>query len=367
MKSKKKITVAVLMGGRSAEHEISLQSAKNVIAAMDKKKYNVVPIGIDRSGQWYAINSKKLFLDENNPKKISLSTHRTEIIIKTDHDITRTCSVTPYRKMSKIDVVFPVLHGTYGEDGTMQGFLETLNVPYVGPDVLGSAIGMDKDIAKRLLRDAAIPISDFIAFKRHEKLPTFTEIKRKFGVPFFVKPANAGSSVGISNVHNQKEYKMALKNAFRFDTKILIEEFIKGREIECAVLGNEYPKASLPGEIMLRKHEFYSYKAKYLDRKGAVLKIPAPLPKNIVTKIQKIAINAFQTLSCEGMARVDFFLAKDDTVYVGEINTIPGFTKISMYPKLWEVSGLSYPKLIDRLISLAIERFRRKQKIKLSY
>jgi D-alanine-D-alanine ligase len=265
-------------------------------------------------------------------------------------------------QVGKVDVVFPVLHGTFGEDGTMQGLLELLDVAYVGADVLGSAVGMDKDVMKRLLRDASIPIGKFIALKSGESL-AFNEAKKRLGIPMFIKPANLGSSVGVSKVKNEADFTKAMKKAFLYDSKILIEEFIDGREVECSVLGNENPIASVPGEVIPHQ-EFYSYEAKYIDENGAGLEIPAKLSKTVIKKIQELAIKTFLTLCCTGMGRVDCFVTKENKVYVNEINTIPGFTKISMYPKLWEASGIAYPKLIDRLITLAIERHQKEKKIK---
>ena len=319
--AKKKIKIGVLFGGKSAEHEVSLQSAKNVINALDKNKYQVVPIKINKDGKF------KLSIVEN------------------------------------FDVIFPVMHGPFGEDGSMQGLLKLADVPFVGPSVLGSAVGMDKDIMKRLFRDAGIPIGKFLAFKINDKI-NFNKIKKELGLPLFIKPANMGSSVGVSKVRNEKELKKAVKEAFEFDTKIIIEENIPGREIECAVLGNDFPMASIPGEIIANQ-DFYSYDAKYIAA-GSVAEIPAKISPKNAKQIQTLAIKVFQVLNCEGLGRVDFFLKKDGTVFVNEINTIPGFTNISMYPKLWEASGIALPKLLDRLIELAFERFAKEKKLKTS-
>jgi D-alanine-D-alanine ligase len=264
-------------------------------------------------------------------------------------------------------VIFPILHGPFGEDGTVQGLLKLADLPFVGPGVLGSAVGMDKDVMKRLLRDAGIPIGRFLTVHSQEPLLPFKKAVKALGLPLFVKPANMGSSVGISKVHNEGEYERAVKNAFAYDTKIILEEYIKAREIECSILGNEETvRASLPGEV-IPLHEFYSYESKYLDENGAVLKIPAELPKRTIKKIQALGIQTFQTLCCEGLSRVDFFLQEDGTLLVNEINTMPGFTRISMYPKLWEACGISYKKLIDTLIQLAIRRYKKEKKLKTSY
>jgi len=269
----------------------------------------------------------------------------------------------------KLDVVFPILHGPFGEDGTIQGLLKLADVPFVGAGVLGSAVGMDKDVMKRLLRDAGIPIGKFLTFRSHEPLPAFAETKAALGCPVFVKPANMGSSVGISKAHDESEFSAAVREAFQYDVKIVIEEYIKGREIECAVLGNENPIASVPGEV-IPTHEFYSYEAKYLDENGAALEIPAKLDAAAQKRIQELSVKAFQTLCCEGLARIDFFLKENGEILLNEINTMPGFTKISMYPKLWEASGsagIGYTELISRLIELAIEKFEKEKGLKITY
>jgi D-alanine-D-alanine ligase len=367
MTKTQKITVAVVMGGKSAEHEVSLQSAKNIIAALDKNKYDVIPIGIDRAGLWHTITDHHLFLNDQDPKRIALSKKREEIIVKQHKDVTKIFDVATAKKSQHIDVVFPIIHGTHGEDGTLQGLCEMMNVAYVGPDVRGSAIGFDKDITKRLLRDADIPVAPFITVHHNDTPPSFATVKKQLGTPLFIKPANAGSSVGVSKVNTAKEYKKALTDAFVYDTKVLIEKAITGRELECAVLGNEDPRASVVGEVTPTGHDFYSYESKYIDEDGALLEIPAKLTKAQQKKIQDTAIRAFRTLACEGMARVDVFLTRSNKVYINEINTLPGFTKISMYPKLWEASGLSYSDLLDELIRLARARHKRKTALHLNF
>ncbi|MEW5706893.1 MAG: D-alanine--D-alanine ligase [Actinomycetota bacterium] len=362
-----KIRVGILFGGKSAEHEVSLQSAKSIIKAIDKDKYDLTLIGIDKNGQWHLCDLPKFLSSIDDPKMSWLDTACEQIAIIPGKDTNQFIGMSNYKPIEPIDVIFPILHGTYGEDGTMQGLLKLINIPFVGPGVLGSAIGMDKDIMKRLLRDAGIPIGNFLVFKRSSiSASDFQDIKRQLGVPFFVKPANLGSSVGINKVKDKSQFKYALEDAFKYDQKILIEEFIEGREIECSILGNDNPIASEPGEIIPR-HEFYSYETKYIDAEGAALKIPAELPADIVEKIKGIAVKTFKTLCCEGMSRVDFFLKDNGEVLVNEINTIPGFTNISMYPKLWEVSGIPYSELINRLIKLAIERFEAEKRIKTSF
>lgn len=359
--------MGILFGGKSAEHEVSLQSAKNIIDAIDKEKYDVTLIGIDKTGQWHLNDSPQFLLNSNDPKAIALSKTEKGVVIVPGQEGEKLLQLTGSRAAGNVDVIFPVLHGPYGEDGTMQGLLKLANIPFVGAGVLGSAIGMDKDVAKRLLRDAGIPIARFMVVYKwdRDRLP-LDEITQSLGLPLFVKPANAGSSVGVSKVKTKEQFMAAVDNAFRFDTKILIEEFVAGREVECAVLGNEAPQASRVGAIIAQQ-EFYSYEAKYIDENGAVLQIPADIPAPVEQELQAIAVRAFQVLCCEGMARVDFFLTADNKAVINEINTIPGFTKISMYPKLWEISGISYPDLIDRLIQLALERHGREQHLQTTY
>lgn len=361
----RKTRVAVVFGGKSAEHEVSLQSAKNMVEAINKDKYEVVLVGIDKKGRWLSFASSKFLLHAENPKLIALNKSGREVILSSGESHSLMSVSNPYH-IQPIDVVFPVLHGPFGEDGTIQGLLKLANLPFVGASVLGSAIGMDKDVMKRLLKQAKISTAKFMVFDSSEKNQVeFSKVKQKLSLPMFIKPANLGSSVGVTKVKNRKQFDRAVEKAFGYDNKILVEEFIKGREIECSVLGNENPIASLPGEV-IPKHEFYSYEAKYIDEDGAVLQIPAKLPQPMIKKIQQLAVKTFKILCCEGMARVDMFLNKEGTIYVNEINTIPGFTKISMYPKLWEVSGISYTELIDRLIQLALERFDRERRLKLS-
>ncbi len=353
----KKIRVAVLFGGKSTEHEVSIQSARNIVRTLDTSRYEVVLIGIDKNGTWIPCDESRLFLanEVSSSKKESDSD-----IVRAQHGITRE------KLLETIDVVFPALHGSFGEDGTMQGFLTLVNIPFVGAGVLGSAIGMDKDVSKRLLHDADIPIAQFLVCKKHEKEQfSFEKLEHELGVPFFIKPANLGSSVGVAKVHNTEEYTIALDAAFSYDDKILAEEYIRGREIECAVLGNETLRVSVCGEIVSH-HSFYSYEAKYLDTDGATLIIPADISESLSQRIQTLARKTFEVLCCEGMARVDFFVTDDERIFVNEINTIPGFTSVSMYPKLWEASGISYENLINTLIELAQERFHKKETLRKS-
>jgi len=360
-----KIRVGVIFGGKSAEHEVSLQSAKNIIEAIDKDKYEVVLIGMDKEGKWYLNEDSQFLLNMNNPKLIQLNKSDKPVALIPGEQSNQLINMNGYESLGQIDVVFPVLHGPYGEDGTIQGLLKLANIPYVGADVLGSAVGMDKDVMKRLLRDARVPIAKFLAYEAGEDYAEFNQVKDELGMPVFVKPANLGSSVGISKVRTEDEFEKAMKLAFEFDNKVIIEENIIGREIECSVLGNKNPIASVPGEV-LPSSDFYSYESKYIDEKGAVLQMPADLSNEEVERIQECSIKTYKALCCKGMARVDVFLKENGEIIVNEINTIPGFTRISMYPKLWELSGIPYKDLIDRLIQLAIERHENDKKLKTS-
>jgi D-alanine-D-alanine ligase len=362
---KKKLNVGILCGGKSAEHEVSLQSAKNVYEAINREKYNPILIGIDKTGKWYLDGSSEhFFLNPDDPKRICLnpSNEETALIPECGGLLSSREGKPPL----SLDVIFPILHGPSGEDGTVQGLLKLADIPFVGAGVLGSAVGMDKDVMKRLLRDGGIPIGKFLIFRSHEKIPSFKEVSSVLGSPVFVKPANMGSSVGVGKVQNEDEFRAAAAEAFQYDTKLVLEEFLPGREIECSVLGNEHPRASVPGEIRANR-DFYSYEAKYIDAGGAALEIPAKLSEDTAEKVRELALKTFKVLECQGLARVDFFLKQDGTVIVNEINTIPGFTKISMYPKLWEASGIPYTDLIGVLIDLAVERYNGEQAIKTSY
>jgi D-alanine-D-alanine ligase len=368
--SGKKLTVGILFGGKSAEHEVSLQSAKNVFDAIDRNKFEPVLVGIDKSGRWLLNDASRFLLNSGDPRNISLNSGGFPVTLAPESagslSVLNTASSAAGQGIPRLDVVFPILHGPFGEDGTVQGLLKLADIPFVGSGVLGSAAGMDKDVMKRLLRDAAIPIGAFLSFQSHEPPPRFAEIEAALGRPFFIKPANMGSSVGISKVHDESEFNAALRLAFQYDSKIIVEEFIPGRELECAVLGNETAGASVAGEI-ISTHEFYSYDAKYLDENGAALEIPANISGETQKRVQELAIRTFQTLCCEGLSRVDFFLRENGDILVNEINTMPGFTKISMYPKLWEASGIGYTELISRLIGLAVSRFEKERLLKTVY
>ena len=357
-----KTRTGIIFGGKSAEHEISLRSAKNVAEAIDKTVYDITLIGIDKTGTW-RLCPKDLFSSHTGlPDSIDLSTSGDILLFCPggNNGVRIQTAGNPGKRID-LDVVFPILHGTFGEDGTVQGMLKLLNLPFVGAGVTGSAVGMDKDVAKRLLRDNNIPIARFFCIHKTEvDSLSYEEIANTLGNIHFIKPVNLGSSVGVSKVRNSSEFDKAVNKAFIYDTKIIIEEMIVGREIECSVLGNENPEASLPGEI-IPVDDFYSYNAKYIDENGAKLEIPAQLPDDATQRIKELAVRTFKVLSCEGMARVDFFLKEN-----GEI-TIPGFTKISMYPKLWDVSGIPYSELIHKLIQLAIHRFAEEMRIQTSF
>jgi D-alanine-D-alanine ligase len=356
-----KIRVGVLFGGQSAEHEVSLQSAKNIVEAIDPEKYDVVLIGIDRDGRWHLADGSRFLLNASDPRRIQMESTRRDVAL-VPGERADLLEIEPRDALDPPDVVFPVLHGPLGEDGTVQGLLRLAHIPFVGAGVLGSAIAMDKDVAKRLLAQAGIPVAPYVTVRAHEAAPSFEELVGTLGRPLFVKPANMGSSVGVQKVDDPDALRVALASAFSFDAKVLVEEYVEGREIECAVLGNEHPEASIPGEIV-PLHEFYSYEAKYLDDEGADLRIPADLDEDTTRRVQKLAIRTFQVLCCEGMARVDFFLEPDGKLVVNELNSIPGFTQISMYPKLWGASGIGYSELIDRLLQLALERAGRERKL----
>ena len=362
----KKLKVGILFGGKSAEHEISIRSAANIIEAIDKDKHEVLLLGIDKKGKWLAGQSAENLLLENISS--NMENQKEDLLAfvpgKAGNNLV---DLNNSGSVSGLDVVFPVLHGPMGEDGTVQGMLKLADIPFVGSGVLGSAVGMDKDVMKRLFRDSDIPVGGFEVVYSHDfDRINYEKIANNLGLPLFIKPANLGSSVGIHMVSSREEFDSALEDAFRFDNKLIIEEYIKGREIECAVLGNEFPAASVPGEIVTR-HDFYSYEAKYLDEKGAELKIPADLPEDITEKIRNLSIRSFKAVCCSGMARVDCFLRDDDKIFINEVNTIPGFTSISMYPMLWDASGIPYSELIDRLIKLAIERHEKESQLRSDY
>jgi D-alanine-D-alanine ligase len=351
----KKLKVAILFGGRSAEHNISLLSAKNVIDAIDRDKFDPVLIGIDKSGKWHYNEGALKIVNAEDPRLVSLNQLNAPIMLSQNAGEHSLVSTTSHKTLSQVDVIFPVLHGTFGEDGSVQGLAKLANLPCVGCGILGSAIGMDKDVTKRLLRDADIGVADFVTLRRgFNQNMTYGEISKKLGHELFIKPANLGSSVGVSYVKNEKEFNKAVKVGFQYDPKVVVEEKLVGREIECAVMGNDDPQASTIGEV-IPKSEWYSFESKYIDSDGAKCQIPASLDNETIIRAQKLAVRTYRLLECEGLTRVDMFLLKNGKLVVNEINTIPGFTKISMYPQLWEASGLSYRNLITKLINYAIE------------
>jgi D-alanine-D-alanine ligase len=351
-----RLRVALLFGGRSAEHDVSVLSAGNVFRALDPARYETVPIGITRFGAWLLCSVQDgefpTAVPSGGPRVALIpgGAGRLMILPETEGsapDLSRAA-----------DIVFPVLHGPFGEDGTVQGLAEIAGVPYVGSGVLGSAAAMDKDVAKRLMRDSGLPIARFRSFS-HGDVPNYDAVVAELGSPVFVKPARLGSSVGISKAGRREEFAEAIAEAFRHDRKILVEEFVRGREIECGVLEGEDGSltASLPGEIVPSdRHGFYTYEAKYLDEHGAAVKVPADLSRELSDQVRKLSIAAFRALGCEGLARIDFFLREDGKLVVNEINTVPGFTDVSMYPKVFEAMGVSYSELVDRLIRHGLAR-----------
>ena len=364
-----KIKIGVLYGGRSGEHNVSLCSGASVVRALDQNKYEVTAIGIDRDGRWYVQDKPEILPDKDFGQILSLKKRGKWLVNHFEQENKlHIYNIENKNEEVVIDIVFPVLHGTYGEDGTLQGLLELAMVPYVGADVAGSAMGMDKDIAKRLLNQAGIPVVPSLTISKHQWQDNPGIIIRdalsKLGMTLFVKPLCTGSSVGVKKVKEKELLPKAIDFAFQFDTRIMIEKAIDCREIECAVLGNESPTASILGEI-IPNHEFYSYEAKYIDPNGATMKIPVDIDVNLAGRIRKTAVQGYMALACSSLARVDFFLdKKTNEFYLNEINTLPGFTSISMYPKLWEATGLKYSDLLDKLIALALERHRNKMNIK---
>src|SRR5665648_418100 len=358
----KKIRVGIIFGGRSGEHEVSFCSASSIIKAIEKDKYIIVPIGITKEGRWISPQDSELALQSGK-----IEGKNTVILLNDSFSKSLVC----IDNNQKLDVSFPILHGPYGEDGTIQGLLELANIPYVGAGVASSAISMDKDLMRTIFQQKGLPILKWITIKRKEwqkdKEKILSLIRDGFEYPLFAKPANLGSSVGITKVHKKEELEKAIDLASSYDRKILIEEGLEEvREIECGVLGNDEPQASVVGEVK-PAGEFYDYDSKYIEE-GTQLIIPADLPLRVSQEIQEIALRAFKAVDSAGMARVDFFVSKkENKIYLNEINTIPGFTSVSMYPRLWEASGIPYPELIDRLIQLALERHQDKKQNKISY
>jgi len=381
METQRRLKVGVLFGSRSAEHEVSILSARNVIAALDPSMFEPVPIGITRDGRWLLQSTERLLREKGDPRAARIDSGGAEVTLSCTPSVSGIIERGEPKRVHALDVIFPIVHGTMGEDGTLQGLLELAGIPYVGAGVLGSAVGMDKDVMKRLLREADLPIARYRTVRHYDYARSPLATLRSFDAwpyPLFVKPANLGSSVGISRVSMRSQLPAALDLAFKYDTKVLVEEGVllgtgpnaagpggqesaPAREIECAVLGNDEPVASLPGELTVKHPDgFYSYDAKYIDE-GVGLRIPAPLDARQTREVQRLSVEVFRVLECSGLARVDFFLRANGEWVVNEINTLPGFTAISMYPKLWAASGVEPRQLLTRLIELALERHARRR------
>ena len=350
-----KMKVAILYGGKSVEHNVSLKSARNIYDNLDRERYDPVLIGIDQQGSWY-------FLPDYTPDIVS--GQPLMIDLRQGKNIFYTCN--DRKTLGTIDIVFPVLHGNDGEDGSIQGLLKTLNIPVVGTGVTGSAVAMDKLIAKKLLRDAGIPVSRFRHYTWEQKNEiNFKEVADDLGLPLIIKPVASGSSVGVSRIENEEQFHAAIEDTFQYDNELLFEEFIRGREMECSVMGNGHPVASLPGEIFVAGHHaLYSFDAKYVDDTGSRLEMPAKVAESLIPEIQDTVVRAYITLKCEDYSRVDFFLTPDEKIIINEINTIPGFTSISMFPQLWKLSGISYKELVTRLIEEALKKHGRNERLK---
>lgn len=351
-----KKNLLVIVGGQSPEHIISLRSGNSVVAALDKHKYNIFLAGISKVGIWYLFPYDDFLENPDDNSKISLKEGNRKVYLDNINGKVFLTDKTTHDIIDQIDIAFPVLHGAYGEDGVIQGLFRSLNLPFVGVDILASSVGMDKDVAKRLWRDAGIPVARYILLNHQNKHDvTFSTAESMLGLPLFIKPANAGSSVGVHKVTNEDEFIHAISDAFLYDRKLLIEEAVSGIEVECAVLGNENPKASVLGGVKVTQ-TFYSFENKYISSASTEKSIPLQLPEDLTLRIRQTAIQAYQVIGCEGLSRVDFFLREDGTFVINEINTMPGFTSSSMYPKLWEASGLPYSDLLDQLIDLGWKR-----------
>jgi D-alanine-D-alanine ligase len=349
----KKKKVAILYGGRSVEHAVSVNSARNIFEYLNESLFEPIPIGISKTGQWFLTTGVSKDIERGKALGLMLNPGNPALIeLKKGEKI-------------KADIIFPVLHGTDGEDGSIQGLIKAMDLPMVGTGVLGSSLSMNKIISKRLLREAGLPVTDFLAFRFDDKDKiSFNVISKKLGVPFMVKSASLGSSVGVTKVKNRKDFKHAVEDAFKYDDELLAEEYVSGREIECAILGNDPPLASYPGEIVIsKKYEFYTFDAKYVDSDAVRIDVPAKLTRTIAEKIRKVSQKAYETLHCEDFARIDLFLDKKGKIYINEINTIPGFTNSSMYPMMWKERGISFSDLITRLLNLAQARYDRGKRI----
>jgi D-alanine-D-alanine ligase len=349
----KKKRIAILYGGRSVEHGVSVNSARNIFQYLDKKTFQPIAIGISKAGKWFLTDGVSKEIEKGKPLALILDPTNPSLLLPKEG------------KKIKVDIIFPVLHGTDGEDGSIQGLIKAMDLPLVGTGVLGSAVSMNKIVAKRLLKEAGLPVSDFLAFRfdQKEKI-SFNSISKVLGLPFMVKAASLGSSVGVTKVNTKKDFQHAVDEAFKYDQEMLAEKFITGREIECAILGNENAEASYPGEIVINKnYEFYTFDAKYVDPDAVKIEVPADMPKATAEKIRKACLLAYKTLHCEDFARIDLFLDKNGDIYINEINSIPGFTNSSMYPMMWKERGIEFTELITRLLNLAEERYNRNKRL----
>ncbi len=345
--------VAILYGGRSVEHAVSVNSARNIYEYIDRKKFEPVAIGIAKSGEWFLTPDVTRDMETGTPLGMVLKPGHASFIDLKDHS------------QFSIDIAFPVLHGTDGEDGSIQGMLKAMDIPMVGTGVLGSALSMNKIVAKRLLQEVGLPVTEFLTFRYDEQDKiSYASISRKLGVPFMVKSASLGSSVGVTKVKSKKDFKPAIAEAFKYDDELLVEAYVDGREIECALLGNNPAEPSYPGEIVISKaYEFYTFDAKYVDPNAVRIDVPAKLSKSTAEKIRKVSKQAFEALHCEDFSRIDLFLDKKGKVYINEVNTIPGFTNSSMYPMMWRERGLSFTALISKLLTLAQQRYNKGKRI----
>ncbi len=350
-----KTKVVILYGGRSVEHGVSINSARNIFEFIDREKFEPVPVGIAQNGKWFLTHAVNKEIEQGKPLRLQLDPGRPALL-------------TEDGTAHLADIVFPVLHGTDGEDGSIQGLLQALELPMVGTGVLGSSMSMNKLVAKRILIEAGLPVADFMFRSFGDKAFTFEEVRDHLGLPFMVKSASLGSSVGVSKVKSKTDFAKGVEEAFHYDDCILFEEFIPGREIECAVLGNDPPQASQPGEIILsKKYEFYTFDAKYVDGDAVRIEVPAQLAKDVAGNIRNLSVKAYQSLYCEDFARVDLFLTADNKVYINEINTIPGFTNSSMFPMMWKERGIGFSALITKLLELAQERFSKSKRKERDY
>ena len=351
-----KTRIAVLAGGISGEHQVSLMSARNVVVGLEREKYEVIIIGIDRQGRWRLFEDADWLNDPDDPAGVRLAGGGRDVALLPGHN---RLYLPGQGWGPEVDVVFPVLHGPGGEDGTVQALCELSGIPCVGAGVLGSAAGMNKVVTKRLCMQEGLNTGSFIEITRTMRGSSdasWKSVSGRLEPPLFVKPVSLGSSVGISMARNSEEYASAIDEGFRHDISVIVEEYVDGREIECAVIGNEDPEAAPPGEIIPKGHDYYSYESKYLDPDGAELRVPADIPEETAGRVMELSCRAFRAVRCRGMARVDFFLRNSDSeLLINEINTIPGFTAISMFPRMWANAGMSLPQLLDRLVSLAME------------